>query len=58
MLLENTRVAAYSSASCITNLVWVLPALGRLLENLELLNAAIGRAMRKLDPAGSKWLIV
>ena len=28
----DTGVAAYSSASCMTNLVWILPALVKLLE--------------------------
>ena len=50
------RVTACSWASCITNLVWVIPALGKLLQNLVLLNAAIERALLKADPPG--WQVV
>ena len=55
---DGTMVAACSSASCITNLLWVLPAVSKLLENLVLLDAAIGKALLELDSPGGKLLIV
>ena len=52
----NKRVVTYSSASCIASLVWALPALGKLLENIALLNAAIREALLKLDVTSDKWI--